>query len=83
MRRTLAFGFIISNDSDTADGSNSASQIHRCPMHLVFGLRRFESHYNHDRPNQELHGRAPVEEVRGLTVPLLDIYCLCYTNTAI
>jgi len=26
-------------------------------------LRRFRYHYNHDRPNQALDGRTPVEEV--------------------
>ncbi len=26
-------------------------------------LRRFKHHYNHDRPNQALDGRTPVEEV--------------------
>ena len=26
-------------------------------------LRRFGHHYNHDRPNQALDGRTPVEEV--------------------
>jgi len=26
-------------------------------------LRRFKHHYNHDRPNQALNGRMPVEEV--------------------
>jgi len=26
-------------------------------------LRRFRHHYNHDRPNQALDGRMPVEEV--------------------
>ena len=26
-------------------------------------LRRFKHHYNHDRPNQALNGRTPVEEV--------------------
>ncbi len=28
-------------------------------------LRRFRHHYNHDRPNQALNGRTPVEEVRN------------------
>jgi transposase-like protein len=31
-------------------------------------LRRFRSHYNHDRPNQALDGRTPVEEVLNWTV---------------
>ncbi len=28
-------------------------------------LRRFRHHYNHDRPNQALNGRTPVEEVQN------------------
>ena len=28
-------------------------------------LRRFRHHYNHDRPNQALDGRTPIEETRN------------------